>query len=190
VRPATLDIGRVDAYLGRLGSPDIRHDRDGLAALQAAHLMAVPFHNLLLLANDGRPWGLQALHEVVDEAIAGVGGNCDRTTPPFTALLQAVGFDARLAAATVREPGDHFVSIVHVYGERFLCDVGNGHPYLRPWDLGVQCRSSPSRAGGSASIRTRLAVRRLTRDLGSGSDQDGLRRRPSAAGLRPTSPRW
>jgi arylamine N-acetyltransferase len=121
--------------------------------------MAVPFHNLLLLANDGRPWGLQALHEVVDEAIAGVGGNCDRTTPPFTALLQAVGFDARLAAATVREPGDHFVSIVHVDGERFLCDVGNGHPYLRPWDLDGPVQEQSFQGWRSASIRTRLAVR-------------------------------
>lgn len=166
--PATLDSGRVDAYLGRLGSPQVRHDRDGLAALQAAHLMAVPFHNLLLLANDGRPWGLQALDEVVDGAIAGVGGNCDRTTPPFTALLQSVGFDARLAAATVREPGDHFVSIVEVDGERYLCDVGNGHPYLHPWALGgpVQEQSfhgwrfrfDPHAAGGPT----------LTRDLGDG----------------------
>jgi N-hydroxyarylamine O-acetyltransferase len=135
VRLDPLDNGRVDAYLARLGAPEIRHDAEGLARLQAAHLMAVPFHNLLLLANDGRPWGLQALTEVVDEAIAGVGGNCDRTTPPFTALLQAVGFDARLAAATVREPGDHFVCVVHADGGRFLCDVGNGHPYMRPWDL-------------------------------------------------------
>ena len=130
-----MDSARVDAYLARLGTPDVRLDADGLARLQAAHLMAVPFHNLLLLANNGRPWGLQSLHAVVDEAIAGVGGNCDRTTPPFTALLQAVGFDARLAVATVREPGDHFVCVVHVEGRRFLCDVGNGHPYLRPWDL-------------------------------------------------------
>ncbi len=135
MRLTALDNDRVDAYLAKLGTPEVRHDADGLARLQAAHLMAVPFHNLLLLANDGRPWGLQALHEVVDEAIAGVGGNCDRTTPPFTALLQAVGFDARLAAATVREPGDHFVCVVHAVGRRFLCDVGNGHPYLRPWDL-------------------------------------------------------
>lgn len=131
----TLDNGRVDAYLARLGSPKVRHDADGLASLQAAHLMAVPFHNLLLLANDGRPWGLQPLLEVVDEAIAGVGGNCDRTTPPFAALLRAVGFEAYLAAATVNEPGDHFVCVVHTDGRRFLCDVGNGHPYLRPWDL-------------------------------------------------------
>jgi arylamine N-acetyltransferase len=130
-----MDHGRVAAYLARLGGPDVRHDADGLARLQVAHLQAVPFHNLLILANDGRAQELQALEGVVDAAIAGIGGNCDRTTPPFTALLQAVGFDARLAAATVREPGDHFVCVVQVDGGRFLCDVGNGHPYLRPWDL-------------------------------------------------------
>lgn len=163
MRLAALDNGRVDAYLARLGTPDVRHDAAGLARLQAAHLMAVPFHNLLLLANDGRPWALQPLHEVVDEAIAGVGGNCDRTTPPFTALLQALGFDARLAAATVREPGDHFVCVVHAEGGRFLCDVGNGHPYLRPWDLdgpvqeqsfqGWQFRFDPAAPGGPTLLR-------------------------------------
>jgi arylamine N-acetyltransferase len=135
MRLTALDHGQVEAYLDRLGKPQVRHDADGLARLQTAHLMAVPFHNLLLLANDGRPWALQPLPKVVDDAIAGAGGNCDRTTPPFTALLQAVGFDAHLAAATVREPGDHFVSVVHAGGRRYLCDVGNGHPYLRPWDL-------------------------------------------------------
>lgn len=158
MRQAALDNARIDAYLTRLGAPDVRHDAAGLTRLQAAHLMAVPFHNLLLLANDGRPWGLPPLHEVVDAAIAGVGGNCDRTTPPFTALLQAVGFDARLAAATVREPGDHFVCVVHTDGGRFLCDVGNGHPTLRPWDLdgpvqeqcfqGWRFRFEPSAPGG------------------------------------------
>lgn len=133
--PALLDAGRVEAYLTRLGSPEVRHDAGGLATLQSAHLRAVPFHNLGLLANDGRPYTLQALEVVVDEAIAGVGGNCDRTTPPFATLLQSVGFDAHLVAATVRAPGDHFVCVVHIDGRRYLCDVGNGHPYLRPWEL-------------------------------------------------------
>ena len=50
-----LDSDRVDAYLARLGHPGVVLDALGLAALQAAHLRAVPFHNLLLLANDGRP---------------------------------------------------------------------------------------------------------------------------------------
>ena len=159
----TLSSDRVDAYLARLGAPEVRHDAAGLARLQAAHLMAVPFHNLLLLANDGRPRELQELQEVVDDAIAGVGGNCDRTTPPFTALLQALGFDAHLATATVREPGDHFVAVVHLDGRRYLCDVGNGHPYLRPWDLdgavqeqafhGWRFRFDPAAPGGPTLLR-------------------------------------
>lgn len=132
---ATLDSRRVDAYLARLGSPAIQYNSAGLAALQAAHLRSVPFHNLLLLVNDGQPYALQTLEEVVDGAIAGIGGNCDRTTPPFGALLQSVGFDATLVAATVREPGDHFVCLVRSESGRSVCDVGNGHPYLRPWDL-------------------------------------------------------
>lgn len=158
-----LDLGRVDAYLARLGSPAVRHDAEGLARLQAAHLFAVPFHNLLLLENDARPFELPRLEEVVDEAIAGVGGNCDRTTPPFTALLHALGYDARLAAATVREPGDHFVCVVHTDGARFLCDVGNGHPYLRPWNLdgptqeqsflGWRFRFDPSAEAGPTLLR-------------------------------------
>ena len=161
--PVALDLRRVDAYLARLGSPGVRHDVAGLARLQAAHLMAVPFHNLLLLANDGRPWGLQALHEVVDDAIAGVGGNCDRTTPPFVALLQALGFEAWLAAATVGEPGDHFACVVQLGGARLLCDVGNGHPYLRPWALdgpvqeqsfqGWRFRFDPGAPGGPTLLR-------------------------------------
>jgi arylamine N-acetyltransferase len=130
-----LDGDRVDAYLARLGVPEVQHDVAGLAMLQSAHLMSVPFHNLLLLASDGRFQELPALQEVVDDAIAGVGGVSDRTTPPFAALLKAVGFDAQLAAATVQAPGDHLVCVVKTGGQRFLCDVGNGHPYLRPWAL-------------------------------------------------------
>jgi N-hydroxyarylamine O-acetyltransferase len=159
----TMHPDRIDSYLSRLGSPAVRRDADGLARLQAAHLMAVPFHNLLLLANDGRPWALPSLNDVVDEAIAGVGGNCDRTTPPFAALLDALGFEVHLAAATVRAPGDHLVCVVRVDGRRFLCDVGNGHPYLRPWELdgpaqeqafhGWRFRFDPAARGGPTLLR-------------------------------------
>lgn len=132
---ALLDNRSVDAYLARLGAPEVRHDSAGLATLQAAHLRAIPFHNLRLLANDGQPYLLPALDQVVEDAIAGIGGNCDHTTPPFTALLQSMGFDAQLIAASVQAPGDHFACLVHMNGRRLLCDVGNGHPYLHPWDL-------------------------------------------------------
>ena len=130
-----LSSKRTDAYLARLGLSQVRLDPDGLAALQVAHLRAVPFHNLLLLANDAAQRPLPPIEGVVDSAIEGIGGNCDRTSPPFTVLLGALGFDATLAAATVGEPGDHFVCVVRCGGRRWLCDVGNGHPYLKPWDL-------------------------------------------------------
>lgn len=135
VADAPLSPEQVVAYLDRLGVAAPAPDLAGLTRLQAAHVRAVPFHNLLLLRNDGRPYTLPPLGEAVEAAIAGLGGNCDRTTPPFTALLQALGFDAHLAAATVGEPGDHFVCIVHIGCRHYLCDVGNGHPYLQPWDL-------------------------------------------------------
>ncbi len=154
---------RVDAYLDRLGIEEVTCDAAGLAALQRAHLKAVPFHNVLLLANDGRSRPLPPLLEVVDAAIAGVGGNCDRTTPSFTALLRSLGFDAHLAAATVREPGNHFACVVELSGERYLCDVGNGHPYLRPWlldgpdqeqsHLGWRFRFRPQGSGGPTLLR-------------------------------------
>ena len=49
--------------------------------------------------------------------------------------MSALGFDATLVAATVNELGDHFAGLVTFDGQRFLCDVGNGHPYLHPWNL-------------------------------------------------------
>ncbi|MCB9660523.1 MAG: arylamine N-acetyltransferase [Sandaracinaceae bacterium] len=128
-----LSGGRVDAYLSRLRTTDIQHDGHGLMRLHAAHLMAVPYHNLRGLGQElGEP---APLEEAVDDAIAGVGGSSDRTTVPFTLLLQSLGFDARLVSAQVKEPNDHVVCVVTVGGRRFLCDVGNGWPCLRPWVL-------------------------------------------------------
>ncbi len=158
-----LNASRVDGYLRRLGVNNVQHTVAGLTELQSSHLMAVPFHNLQLLANDGRRHALPPLEQVVDQAIAGEGGNCDRTTPPFAALLSAVGFDAQLAAARVRHDGDHFVSLVQLDGQCFLCDVGNGQPYLQPWRLdgdvqrqthcGWQFRFDPAAAGGPTLYR-------------------------------------
>lgn len=154
---------RVDAYLGRLGSPKVSFDLPGLTRLQSAHLHAVPFHNLRLIANDGRDIRLDAIEQVVDEAILGVGGTCDRTTPPFAALLHSLGFDVRLAAASVFRPGDHFVAIVRLGGHEYLVDVGNGHPYLQPWrmdgpeqpleHLGWRLRFDPDAAEGPSLFR-------------------------------------
>lgn len=129
--PATLS-----AYLARLG---VRHpvkaDLATLNTLQAAHLRAVPFHNLALLAAAGRNPGLPAVSAAIEGALLGHGGTCHVLSPPFASLLRSLGFDAHLASASVGAPGDHLVVIVHLDGRRWLCDVANGHPYLRPFPV-------------------------------------------------------
>ena len=130
-----LGLGTRDAYLRRLGVASVHHDLAGLGALQASHLRAVPFHNLLLLAGDGADPGLPAVELAVEGALRGWGGTCHQLSPPFVALLQALGFEAWLAAASVGAPGDHLVGMVRIGGQTFVCDVGNGHPYLRPFSL-------------------------------------------------------
>ncbi|WP_224242052.1 arylamine N-acetyltransferase [Hyalangium gracile] len=130
-----LDSATVDAYLARLRKPAISFSLDGLARLQQAHLRALPFHNLSLLANVGSDPVLPPAEAAVEGNIAGLGGAAHQLTPPFIALLQALGFDSWLAAASAREPGDHCVGIVQLPEGRFVVDVGGGQPYLQPFPL-------------------------------------------------------
>jgi N-hydroxyarylamine O-acetyltransferase len=126
------------AYLERLGVTAPRIDLVGLCELQAAHLRALPFHNLQLLAADGADPDPPSIAVAVEGVLRGLGGTCHLLTPPFMTLLRALGFDAWLAAATVGVAGDHLVGVVRAGGALHLCDVGNGHPYLRPFSLGEE----------------------------------------------------
>jgi arylamine N-acetyltransferase len=133
---APLAPATVVAYLARLGvERPARPDLRALNMLQAAHLRAVPFHNLALLAAAGRVPELPPVAAAVEGALRGRGGTCHVLSPPFVALLRSLGFEAHLAAASVTAPGDHLAAIVHLQGCRWLCDVANGHPYLRPFPL-------------------------------------------------------
>lgn len=129
-----------DRYLDRLGGWSGRVSAAGLAELQRKHLHAVPFHNLALLANDGRSYRAPSILETVRDNARGVGGTCHLTTPAFAALLNALGFRAALVAGTIRKPGDHIMARVRVEGQDFVVDVGNGHPYVRPFPLGGERR--------------------------------------------------
>ncbi|MCA9695209.1 MAG: arylamine N-acetyltransferase, partial [Myxococcales bacterium] len=125
-----------DAYLRRLGVTEVRRDLAGLTTLQAAHLRRVPFHNLALVVNDGRPYAIPTLIDTAAANARGVGGTCHLTNPPFAALLHTLGFDVSLVAGAVGHPGDHMLALVHFDCGSYVVDVGNGHPYLRPFPLG------------------------------------------------------
>ncbi len=131
-----LSTGTTRAYLERLGINNVQTNAAGLAKLQQAHLCALPFHNLRLLQNDGADPGLPPVERAIDRNLAGEGGTCHLQTPPFAALLRALGFDVCLAAASIRCSDDHLIAVVTLDNRQYLCDVGNGHPYLKPWPLG------------------------------------------------------
>lgn len=125
----------VRAYLARLGNPDISLDAGGLSCLLQAHLRALPFHNLALLAAGEAAPAHPPVEAAVEGNLAGLGGTCHALTPPFVTLLRALGFEAWLAGATIHEPGDHVVGIVRLPEGRFVVDVGSGYPCLHPLPL-------------------------------------------------------
>lgn len=114
-----LDAATVRAYLARLGHPEVSVDLQGLSRLRKAHLLSLPFHNLWLLANEGREPGPPSIEAAVEGNIAGLGGTRLQLTPPFIALLRALGFDARLTedfVGAVRLPEGHFAVDVALEG--------------------------------------------------------------------------
>lgn len=129
VRPMT-DAER-DAVLAMMGLAVQAPTAVYLERLHWAFLKASPFHNLELLAgiSPRTPDGCIAA------VVAGRGGPCHVQAAAFVALLLSLRFDAHLVAATIGEPGDHLVVLVHTHRGALLCDVGNGHPYRYPFPL-------------------------------------------------------
>ncbi len=129
----------VVALLERLGVPRRPPSVDYLACLQRAWGLCQPFHNLDLLAGYARGEPALTRRNGWLRCVDGLGGPCHVQASSFLALLNALGFDAHFAAASIAHPGDHLVVWARVDGRDWLCDVGNGHPYLTPFPLGETC---------------------------------------------------
>lgn len=138
----------VDAYLARIGlaappAPTL----NGLAQLQLAHILHVPFENLSI------GWGESIVLEeewLLDKIVRRRrGGFCYELNGAFAWLLRALGFhvdqvEARVwsaAAGAYGPPFDHMTLIVHVedavHGEDaapgpYLVDVGFGRAPRAP----------------------------------------------------------
>jgi N-hydroxyarylamine O-acetyltransferase len=138
--PALMQLGD---YLARIGyAGPVRADAATLAAIQRAHVRAVPFENLDVQL--GVP-----LTTRVDEAYAkivgaGRGGWCYEQNGLFGWALEQAGFDVtRVAAAVMRQVrgassmANHLCLLVRLpsHPETFLADVGFGGSLLAPLPL-------------------------------------------------------
>jgi len=129
-----------DRYLRRIGfDAPVRVDHATLAALQRAHLLAVPFD--ALDCHLGRPVSVEpadAYRKVVEQ---GRGGFCFELNGLFGWLLTELGFDVTLLAArpftgdgTLAPPFSHLALAVEL--ERpWLVDVGFGYFAREPLAL-------------------------------------------------------
>jgi N-hydroxyarylamine O-acetyltransferase len=124
----------LDAYLARLGlkTPPAT-DADGLAVLQRAHRLAIPFENLDIMMGRGIAIDSAAVFDKL--VTARRGGYCFEHNRLFLDALAALGFEARplLArvwlGATEVPPLTHVLSLVAIDGEEWIADAGFGGSY-------------------------------------------------------------
>jgi len=133
----------LQTYLDRIRyRGDIRPDHAALAALQQAHICAVPFENLDVQL--GRPVTLFA-EDAYDKIVANNrGGWCYEQNGLFGWALTEMGFDVtRVAAAVIRQDrGDaslanHLCLLVSTSDSAatYLVDVGFGGSMIKPIEL-------------------------------------------------------
>ena len=127
----------IEAYLKRINySGSLEPTAETLRALQAAHLLAVPFENLSIHAGEPIVLNEDALFAKIIENKR--GGFCYEANGLFAGLLRALGFEvSMLSAGVARRDGgfgpdfDHMTLMVTL-AERWLADVGFGDSFLEP----------------------------------------------------------
>lgn len=160
------DTPTADSYLKRIGfNATVAVDLTTLAALQRAHLTAVPFENLHVFHQVGvrtdLPWSLD---KIVNQRR---GGWCFEANGAFSWLLTELGFPVKRLAAAVLLSGpnkivDHLALEV-MLDEPYLVDVGFGDSFIAPLALN---RAGPQDGGtGSFEFMASPQGTTLTKDI-------------------------
>lgn len=131
----------IARYLDRIGAPRSQPapGADALAALQRAHLRAVPFENLDISL--GRPIRLEAASLFAKVVERRRGGYCYELNGLFAMLLGGLGYGVALVSARVATADgltaefDHLALLVSAGEDRWLVDVGFGDAFIDPIPL-------------------------------------------------------
>ncbi|WP_354643607.1 arylamine N-acetyltransferase family protein [Kitasatospora camelliae] len=153
-RTGTLSDAQADAYLARIGAvrPE-KADAAALAAVQRAHLAAVPFENLSIHLGEAIDLDPDALFEKI--VTRRRGGFCYELNGLFAELLRALGYRVELLSARVSGDGrwgppfDHLALRVEL-DEPWLADVGFGRFSQEP--LRLDSRDGQADPGGEFRV--------------------------------------
>ena len=127
----------LHAYLEHIGYAGLTHPTlETLTALQHAHLTAVPFENLDVVAQVPVSTDTDT---VVAKVLSGRGGWCFENNGAFAWLLEQLGFRVRRLGAAVLRGGpqveiDHLAIEVQL-DRPYLVDVGFGDSFIAPLRL-------------------------------------------------------
>jgi len=131
----------LQAYLARIGLKEAPPPTaEGLAELQRAHRLAIPFENLDVIL--GRGIAIDSESVFAKLVTAKRGGYCFEQNRLFGDALDALGFVARPLLARVwlgtagPPPGrTHTLSLVTIDGHDWIADAGFGGSYAPPMPL-------------------------------------------------------
>jgi N-hydroxyarylamine O-acetyltransferase len=127
----------IKAYLERINYRGSRAPTaQTLRELQVAHLLAVPFENLSIHANEPIVLDDNALFDKV--VVRRRGGFCYELNGLFAALLRSLGFKVEMLSASVANAEGSFgpdfdhMTLAVTLEERWLADVGFGDSFREP----------------------------------------------------------
>jgi len=130
MEPATAGTPLLPRYLAQLGLATSAPSLTLLEQLMARHLAQFPFASVSVQLGEEMPLALPSLFERLVERRR--GGYCFEQNALLLAMLEAVGFQARLFLARVIynqdiHPGlTHRITLVSLEGVDYLVDVGFG----------------------------------------------------------------
>ncbi len=130
----------LPAYMERIRLPARPTlDHLGLAAVQRAHRLAIPFENLDIPLGRGIAIAPEAVFAKL--VVAKRGGYCFEQNRLFLDALEALGFEARPLLARVWLNGEgvppqtHTLNLVTIDGQAWIADAGFGGSYSPPMPL-------------------------------------------------------
>jgi N-hydroxyarylamine O-acetyltransferase len=137
----------IKAYLERINyHGSLAPTAETLRDLQVAHLLAVPFENLSIHANEPIVLDDESLFTKIVERRR--GGFCYEANGLFAALLRALGFDVRMLSAEVANaeggfsPNFAHMTLMVLLEQRWLVDVGFGDSFLEPLLIDEPCEQA------------------------------------------------
>lgn len=177
----------LDAYLARIRLKDApAPDAEGLAALQRAHRLAIPFENLDIRL--GRGIAIDSASVFAKLVTAKRGGYCFEQNQLFGDALAALGFIARpllarvlLVASDAAPPLTHALSLVTIGGQDWIVDAGFGGSYSPPLPL-IDGAEATAPDGACFRLRADAALGWLLEREGGNATTDG---RGGGAGFQP-----